>query len=113
MLRVCLFLFDGDGDGGVDDDDGSVSDGRDDDDDHRDGAGADDDDDDGDDDKTQTQPLAEDGEEYLPIVCKGCGVKKHNGCQWMCSRSSVCGMCNEADILRRDVSDSDMAAVSR
>ncbi|CAM9302235.1 unnamed protein product [Ectocarpus sp. 6 AP-2014] len=58
-----------------------------------------------------TQPNGEDGKEYLPMVCKGCGMKRHGGCQWMCVRSSVCGLCEQSDVLREFVSNNDMAAV--
>ncbi|CAN0000598.1 unnamed protein product [Pylaiella littoralis] len=58
-----------------------------------------------------TQPNAEDGPEYLPMPCKRCGVKRHNGCAWLCTRNTVCGLCRQANILRRDVSNNSMAAV--
>eukprot|EP00903_Cladosiphon_okamuranus_P012867 g12018.t1 len=58
-----------------------------------------------------TQPFGEDGPEYLPMVCRGCGAKRHKGCYWMCGRDNVCGLCDKADILRNDVCNNDMAAV--
>lgn len=60
----------------------------------------------------QTQPFGEDGPEYLPMECRGCGMKRHKGCQWMCARDNVCGLCDEADVLRQDVCNNNMAAVS-
>lgn len=60
----------------------------------------------------QTQANGEDGPQYMPKVCKGCGVKRHAGCKWMSGRRSVCGLCSESDKLLGEVDLNDMAAVS-